>query len=238
MTALARPGEDAHFVDAKPSFIVTPEQGRRPHRGRRGARGGLAPAAPRRRPQPAHRGGGAGTRRRLGRHLAARGPDAPRPLDGRRASLTAIRTSSSIRVNAKTVARHDRRRASARSTQPSAAHAYEPSARRFAGRIDAKLPRLADDSRALRGAKVVTYHKDFDYFAQRFGLEVVGHLEPKPGIPPSPTHLAELVPKMKAQGVRLILVEPYRERDTPTSSPRRPARASSRCRSCRAWGGA
>jgi ABC-type Zn uptake system ZnuABC Zn-binding protein ZnuA len=44
---------------------------------------------------------------------------------------------------------------------------------------------------------------------------VVGNLEPKPGIPPSPAHLATLVPKMQTQGVRLILVETYRERDTP-----------------------
>ena len=43
-----------------------------------------------------------------------------------------------------------------------------------------------------------------------------GTLEPKPGIPPSPTHLAALVPKMKADGVRLVLIETYRERDTPS----------------------
>ena len=46
----------------------------------------------------------------------------------------------------------------------------------------------------------------------QFGLDVIDTLEPKPGIPPSPTHLAELIPKMKAEGVRLIIAEPNRER--------------------------
>src|SRR5262249_37428663 len=67
----------------------------------------------------------------------------------------------------------------------------------------------------FKGTKVVTYHKDFDYFFQRFGFDVLDTLEPKPGIPPSPTHLTELIPKMKAAHVPLIIVEPYRERSNP-----------------------
>jgi ABC-type Zn uptake system ZnuABC Zn-binding protein ZnuA len=67
----------------------------------------------------------------------------------------------------------------------------------------------------FRGAKVVTYHKDFDYFLRRFGLEVLGTLEPKPGIPPSPAHLTTLIPAMRAAHVRLVIIEPYRERSNP-----------------------
>ena len=92
---------------------------------------------------------------------------------------------------------------------------YTANAARLTAALDAKLPEWEKALAPARGQKIVSYHKDFDYLAARFGLEVVGYLEPKPGIPPSPTHLAELVPRMQAAKVRAILVEPYRERQTP-----------------------
>jgi zinc/manganese transport system substrate-binding protein len=93
--------------------------------------------------------------------------------------------------------------------------AFNANAARFTAALDAKMPEWQQALAPARGQKVVSYHKNFDYLADRFGLEVVGNLEPKPGIPPSPTHLAELVPRMQAAKVRAILVEPYRERQTP-----------------------
>jgi len=66
-----------------------------------------------------------------------------------------------------------------------------------------------------RGAKVVTYHRSWSYFAHRFGLEVIDELEPKPGVPPSPRHVREVIESMNAQNVRVILVEPFYERRTP-----------------------
>jgi ABC-type Zn uptake system ZnuABC Zn-binding protein ZnuA len=60
-----------------------------------------------------------------------------------------------------------------------------------------------------RGARLVTFHRSFAYFARAFGLEVIDQLEPKPGIPPSPSHLADVIRKMQAQQVRVILQEPY-----------------------------
>jgi ABC-type Zn uptake system ZnuABC Zn-binding protein ZnuA len=59
------------------------------------------------------------------------------------------------------------------------------------------------------GTKVVTYHRSWSNFAAAFGLDVVGYVEPKPGIPPSPAHLLTLIHEMKRQGIKLILVEPY-----------------------------
>jgi ABC-type Zn uptake system ZnuABC Zn-binding protein ZnuA len=50
---------------------------------------------------------------------------------------------------------------------------------------------------------------------ERWGLEVMGYVEPKPGIPPSPSHTLELIGDMKAQGVKLIVVEPYFDKKTP-----------------------
>lgn len=61
----------------------------------------------------------------------------------------------------------------------------------------------------LHGRGLVTYHKSWIYFAHRFGLRVVGELEPKPGIPPTAAHLADLVAAMKAAQVDLILQEPF-----------------------------
>lgn len=61
----------------------------------------------------------------------------------------------------------------------------------------------------LTGMKVVTYHRSWTYFASAFGLDVVDFVEPRPGIPPSPNHVQELVGVMKAQGVKLLIMEAF-----------------------------
>ena len=66
-----------------------------------------------------------------------------------------------------------------------------------------------------KGTKLVTYHRSWPNFMERFGLEVMGYVEPKPGIPPSPSHTLELIDDMKRQGVKLIVVEPYFDLKTP-----------------------
>ena len=66
-----------------------------------------------------------------------------------------------------------------------------------------------------KGTKIVTYHRSWPNFMERFGLEVMGYVEPKPGIPPSPTHTVELIDEMKRQGSKLIVVEPYFDLKTP-----------------------
>lgn len=68
-----------------------------------------------------------------------------------------------------------------------------------------------------KGTKLVTYHRSWPNFMERFGLEVLGYVEPKPGIPPSPSHTLELIDEMKRQGVKLIVVEPYFSLRTPQS---------------------
>ena len=65
------------------------------------------------------------------------------------------------------------------------------------------------EAEALKGVKVLTYHESWPYFERRFGLDIVGNVEPKPGIPPSPKYIAELIQKSKAQGVKFIITEPY-----------------------------
>ena len=71
-----------------------------------------------------------------------------------------------------------------------------------------------------KGAKIVTYHRSWPNFADRFGLDVIGYVEPKPGIPPSPSHTLELEQEMKRQGVKIIAVEPYFDLKTPSAIAR------------------
>ena len=71
-----------------------------------------------------------------------------------------------------------------------------------------------------KGTKVVTYHRSWPNFAEAFGLDVVGYVEPKPGIPPSPSHTLRLMQEMKRQGIKLILVEPYFDLKTPNAIAR------------------
>ena len=68
-----------------------------------------------------------------------------------------------------------------------------------------------------KGLKVVTYHRSWPNFADAFGLEVVGYVEPKPGIPPSPAHTLDLEQEMKRQNIKLVLVEPYFDLKTPNA---------------------
>ena len=67
----------------------------------------------------------------------------------------------------------------------------------------------------FKGAKLVTYHRSWPNFMERFGLEVIGYVEPKPGIPPSPLHTIQLIEEMKRDGASLIVVEPYFSLRTP-----------------------
>ncbi|MBM4442544.1 MAG: zinc ABC transporter substrate-binding protein [Candidatus Rokubacteria bacterium] len=89
----------------------------------------------------------------------------------------------------------------------------------FAKNRDAFLARLADAlaqwtrrMEPFKGAKVVSYHADFNYFLRRFGLVPLANLEDRPGIPPSPGHLARLIQQMKQERVKVVLLEPWSDR--------------------------
>ena len=68
-----------------------------------------------------------------------------------------------------------------------------------------------------RGRKVITYHRSWPNFCERFGLDVVDYIEPRPGIPPTPSHTLEVINTMKRENIKLILVEPYFDLRTPNS---------------------
>jgi len=68
-----------------------------------------------------------------------------------------------------------------------------------------------------KGRKVVTYHRSWPNFCERFGMVVIDYVEPKPGIPPTPSHTLEVINTMKRDNVKLILVEPYFDLRTPNA---------------------
>ncbi len=69
--------------------------------------------------------------------------------------------------------------------------------------------------RALKGTKIITYHRSWSYFTNRFGLEVIAELEPKPGIEPTPAHLSDVESKVKSESVKFLLMEPFYSRQAP-----------------------
>jgi len=71
-----------------------------------------------------------------------------------------------------------------------------------------------------RGRKIVTYHRSWPNFAKHFGLDVIGYIEPRPGIPPTPSHTIELVNLMKRENTKIELIEPYFDVKTPDSIAR------------------
>jgi zinc/manganese transport system substrate-binding protein len=87
----------------------------------------------------------------------------------------------------------------------------------FTMRLDAAEKRWLAMMAPYKGTKVVTYHRSFPNFSERFGLDIIGYVEPRPGIPPTPQHTLDLINEMKRQNVKLVLVEPYFDLKTPNA---------------------
>jgi ABC-type Zn uptake system ZnuABC Zn-binding protein ZnuA len=97
---------------------------------------------------------------------------------------------------------------------PANAKTYEANRQAFLTRLNAKLTEWESKLGALKAMPIIAYHNSWPYFARRFRLDVIGFIETKPGVPPSPSHLAEIVRDMRARGARIVLREPHEpERD-------------------------
>jgi len=101
--------------------------------------------------------------------------------------------------------------------QPASAAAFDQRYADFDRRLAEAEARWEAALAPYRGRLLVTYHRSWPNFMERFGLEVMGYVEPKPGIPPSPSHTIELITAMRAQNVKVIVVEPYFDKRTPQS---------------------
>lgn len=94
---------------------------------------------------------------------------------------------------------------------------YQSNLNNFVKRLTEKEKNWENLIAPYRGTKIVTYHNSWPNFCKYFGLEVIGYVEPKPGIPPSPSHTLELIQLMKENNVKIILMEPYFDIKTPQS---------------------
>jgi zinc/manganese transport system substrate-binding protein len=87
----------------------------------------------------------------------------------------------------------------------------------FEGRLKQADQRWLQEMKPYEGRKIVTYHRSWPNFAEHFHLNVVGYVEPRPGIPPSPQHTVELIQQMKRDNIKVIVVEPYFDLKTPNA---------------------
>jgi ABC-type Zn uptake system ZnuABC Zn-binding protein ZnuA len=86
---------------------------------------------------------------------------------------------------------------------------YETNRLAFLERLEAKLRDWDTQLAPVRGKPMIAYHNTWAYLARRFRLDFVGFIEPKPGVPPSPAHLATIIKTMRDRGVRLVVRQPH-----------------------------
>jgi zinc/manganese transport system substrate-binding protein len=211
LTTLAKPTEDPHFVDAKPSLIVKLnradvlieggaelEIGWLPRLLDESRNSKLAAGAP-------------------GHVVCSQGvplKEIPATLDRSRGDIHAGGNPHYLvdPVNAKIVAQNMATAFCA--LDEKAADAYRANLKKFTEALDAKLLEWQKKLEPFKGQQVVAYHNSWLYFGERFGLNIDIFLEPKPGVPATPKHLAEVIMRMKTDKVHVILVDPYLDRRT------------------------
>lgn len=79
----------------------------------------------------------------------------------------------------------------------------------FKTKLQNEIKKWKTRAASYQGTKIVSYHNSWPNFAKAFGFNIVGFVEPKPGIPPSPAHLAELIDFMRKEKIKIIVMEPY-----------------------------
>ena len=91
---------------------------------------------------------------------------------------------------------------------------YEGNLKKFDETIDAKTKEWTEKMRPFAGTKIIAYHNEWPYFEQRFGLKIVDFLEPKPGIPPTPSQLLKVINEIKRDHIKVIITSPYFNTDS------------------------
>jgi zinc/manganese transport system substrate-binding protein len=211
LTTLAKPTEDPHFVDAKPSFIVKLNRADVLIEGGAELEAGWLPALL---DQSRNRKLSVGA---PGHIACAQGIallEVPSTLDRSRGDIHAAGNPHYLvdPLNARTVARH---LADAFcQLDGKSSEAYRANLKKFTSALDARLVEWRKALEPFQGQQIVAYHNSWPYFGNRFGLRIDLFLEPKPGVPPTPAHLAEVITKMKEDHVRVIMVDPYLDRRT------------------------
>jgi zinc/manganese transport system substrate-binding protein len=211
LTILAKPTEDPHFVDAKPSLIVKLNRADVLIEGGAELEIGWLPRL---------------LDESRNSKLAAGAPghvvcsqdvplkEVPSTLDRSRGDIHAAGNPHYVvdPVNAKIVAQNIA--AAFCALDEKSAEMFRANLKKFTDTLEVKLAEWQKKLEPFKGQQVVAYHNSWLYFGDRFGLKIDLFLEPKPGVPPTPKHLAEVILKMKADKVHVILVDPYLDRRT------------------------
>ncbi len=211
ITTLAKPTEDPHFVDPKPSFIIKLNRADALLEG--GAEleiGWLTPLLEGARNRKLALG-------QPGRVICSKGVEmleVPTVLDRAQGDIHAAGNPHYLTdpANAKIVASNIA--AAFAQLDAGSTDFFQANLKRFITQLDTKLAEWQKALAPYQGRRIVAYHNSWPYFAKRFGVKVDLFLEPKPGIPPSPAHLAGVIAKMKADKIGVVFVEPQLSRRT------------------------
>ena len=209
VTVLAKPTEDPHFVDARPSFVVALRSADVLIDG--GAElelGWLPPLLQNARNAKLDIG-------KPGRVQASQGVrlmNVPANVTRAAGDVHALGNPhfGVDPIIAKAIAQHIAQSFAA--LDSANAGFYDANNKKFEATVNAKLQEWGAAMASFKDQHVVAYHDSWPYFAHRFGVNIDIFLEPKPGIPPSPSHLTEVIAQMKAQHVKAVIVEPYHDR--------------------------
>jgi zinc/manganese transport system substrate-binding protein len=209
VTTMAKATEDPHFVDARPSFVVSLRSADVLIDGGAELELGWLPPLLQNARNPKIEIGQPG---RVQASAGIRLMNVPANVSRAAGDVHALGNPHFMTdpIIAKAVAEHIAQ--SFAKVDPPNASFYDANYKKFESTVNAKLQEWGTALLPFKGQSVVAYHDSWPYFAHRFGLNIDVFLEPKPGIPPSPSHLAEVIAQMKAQHIKVIIVEPFHDR--------------------------
>ena len=209
LVVLAKATEDPHFVDARPSFVVSLRNADVLIDGGAELELGWLPPLLQNARNPKIEVG------KPGRVQASQGirlMNVPTNVTRAAGDVHALGNPHFMTdpIIAKAVAQHIAQSFAA--VDSANAEFYETNNKKFEATINAKLQEWGAAMLPFKDQHVAAYHDSWPYFARRFGINIDIFLEPKPGIPPSPSHLTEVIGQMKTQHVKAVIVEPYHDR--------------------------
>ena len=209
LTVLAKPTEDPHFVDARPSFVVALRNADVLIEGGAELELGWLPPLLQNARNPKIEPGKPG---RVVASFGVRLMNVPTNVTRAAGDVHVLGNPhfTTDPIVAKAVAQHIAQAFSV--LDASNAASYQANYKNFENTINSRLQQWGAAMLPFKGRAVVAYHDSWPYFAHRFGVSIDIFLEPKPGIPPSPSHLAEVINQIRAQNIKAVIVEPFQDR--------------------------